>query len=236
MHTDVHTLASGASANAYQELKSQLLLGRIPIGIRLREERLAERLGCSRTPVREAVLRLSAERFLERHPQGGYCVAAPRVHTMRELYEVRRALELFAVHRGCDAEGGHDRDVLARLQDEWDELDARTESLDGEFVLIDESFHIMLAEAAGNQHLADELHRINEHIRPVRTHDFVSTDRIAATIDQHREILAGVLARDATRAATLLDRHIRESQAEVEVRVASAIDRMLESREDELPW
>jgi DNA-binding GntR family transcriptional regulator len=56
---------------AYQQLKTLVLLGEVPIGARLREEKLAERLGMSRTPVREALLRLHAEHFLDRHPEGG---------------------------------------------------------------------------------------------------------------------------------------------------------------------
>jgi DNA-binding GntR family transcriptional regulator len=236
MDTTPHTTLHSASGHAYQELKSWLLLGKVPIGIRLREERLAERLGCSRTPVREAVLRLSAERFLERHPQGGYCVAPPRVHVMRELYEVRRALELFAMQRGCESAAGHDPAIVARLQDEWGALEPDADCLDGEFVLVDEAFHLGLAEAAGNRHLAEELNRINERIRPVRTHDFVVPERIAITIEQHRAVLAQVVARNAGRAVTLLDDHIKESQAEVEGCVARALDRMLDSREEEATW
>jgi DNA-binding GntR family transcriptional regulator len=235
-HTAVHTPPNGTSAAVYQELKSRILLAQVPIGIQLREERLAERLGCSRTPVREALLRLGAERFLERHPQGGYCVAVPRVTTMRELYEIRRALELFALRRGSETDLGHDRELLECLTDEWLALDDAEIDPNGEFVLVDEAFHATLAEAAGNIRLAEELRRVNERIRPIRSHDFVSAERIGVTIEQHLAIVHALLAGDDQRAAGLLDAHILESQREVEGRVAAALERLLDYDEERPEW
>ena len=82
---------------AYRALKSWILSGQIPLGMRFAEERIADRLSVSRTPVREALLRLHAEGFLERHRDGGFRIDHPTGRTVRELYDVRRALELFAV-------------------------------------------------------------------------------------------------------------------------------------------
>src|ERR1700733_2288730 len=84
---------------AYREIKSLILIGEIPLGVQLGEQRIAERLSVSRTPVREALLRLYAERFVERHPDGGYRVNHPTGRSMRELYELRKALELYSVRK-----------------------------------------------------------------------------------------------------------------------------------------
>ncbi len=233
--TGTYTQGYTASALAYQELKTLLLLGDVPIGVRLREERLAERLGMSRTPVREALLRLHAERFLDRHPEGGFRATNPSAQTMRELYEVRRALEVFAVRRTGSA-GRHDRHALEQLHEEWSVLDADDGVPDAEFVHLDEDFHRRLAEASGNRQLADELRSVNERIRPVRTHDFLTPGRIGSTISQHLAILDAVLARRLARAAGLLDRHISESQSVVEVAVARVLERMLNVGERNASW
>jgi DNA-binding GntR family transcriptional regulator len=236
LSTRPYTALPRASAHAYEELKASILLGRVPMGVRLREERLARRFGVSRTPAREALLRLHAERFLDRHPEGGYRVATPSVRTMSELYEVRRALELFAVRRGCA--GGHDAATLDGLRVEWSSLasDVEAEAAGAGFVLVDEAFHGTLADAAGNRRLTDELRRVNELIRPVRSHDFVTPGRVATTIRQHLEILDAVFAGDGDGAAERLDSHIRESQAVVELAVGRALERMLRDEEGELPW
>ncbi|HVX20011.1 MAG TPA: GntR family transcriptional regulator [Acidimicrobiales bacterium] len=223
VYTPVHT----ASAVAYQELKSWILMGEVPVGVRLREERIADRIGVSRTPVREAMLRLHAERFLERHVEGGYRVAVLSSTVVSELYEVRRALELFALNRATDSGAAYDRDLLEQLRRDWTSVDADVDIPDPEFVLLDEEFHGTLAEAAGNHELADELRRVNERIRPVRSHDFVTPGRIAATIDEHLDILSAVLDGLEGKASLLLDRHIRESQAIAQQASSLALERML---------
>ena len=233
--TSLYTASYTASALAYQELKTLILLGEVPIGARLREEKLAERLGMSRTPVREALLRLHAEHFLDRHAEGGYRAASPSAQTMRELYEVRRALELFALHRARDS-GGHDRSALQELREEWAEIDCDSRALDAEFVHLDEDFHRRLAESAGNRQLAEELRSVNERIRPVRTHDFITPGRIARTVEQHIEILDAVMHRRISVASSLLERHIGESQSVVEVAVAHVLERMLSIGERDSSW
>lgn len=226
-HAEAYTRPHTASTLAYQELKSWILMGEVPVGIRLREERIAERIGVSRTPVREAMLRLSAERFLERHVEGGFRVATPSSRMISELYEVRRALELFALRRCEDSGAAYDQAVLGRLHADWSSIDTDVDLPDPEFVLLDEEFHGDLAEAAGNHELAGELRRVNERIRPVRSHDFVTPGRISTTIQEHLAILAAVADRLEGKAALLLDRHIRESQEVVEKASLQALERML---------
>ncbi|HEY3941721.1 MAG TPA: GntR family transcriptional regulator [Acidimicrobiales bacterium] len=226
-HAATYTTPHTASSLAYQELKSWILLGEVPVGVRLREERIAERIGVSRTPVREAMLRLHAERFLERHVEGGYRVATPSSTVISELYEVRRALELFALGRCADGHATYDRPMLEALHHDWSSIDADVDLPDPEFVLLDEEFHGSLAEAAGNHELAEELRRVNERIRPVRSHDFVTPGRIATTIEEHLGILGAVMDGLEGKASMLLDRHIRVSQEVVERASSLALERML---------
>jgi DNA-binding GntR family transcriptional regulator len=233
--TDLYTDTNTASSTAYQALKTLILLGDVPIGARLREERLAERLNVSRTPVRESLLRLHAEHFLERHPEGGFRVRNPSVQTMRELYEVRRALELYALRR-TETDQARDHDSLVELKEDWLALDGGETEMDAEFVLLDEDFHRRLAASAGNAQLAEQLQKINERIRPVRSHDFVTMGRIDTTIEEHLAILNAVLKKSTEKAATLLDRHIGESQRVVEQAVAKVLERMLSVGERDNSW
>jgi DNA-binding GntR family transcriptional regulator len=229
------TAARSSSDVAYRALKSWILAGEIPLGLRFAEERIAERLSVSRTPVREALLRLSAEHFLERHPEGGFRVNHPTGRSIRELYDVRRALELFAVRRLVEAPGPGAVGQLEELRVEWLALSPERPDVDPDFVLLDEDFHRRLAEAAGNEEIVNELRRIGERIRPVRTQDFTTPGRIDATITQHLAVLDAVL--DARpEAAELLDRHILESQRSVEAIVGTVLERMLGAGEGRLPW
>jgi DNA-binding GntR family transcriptional regulator len=225
MYAELNTVSLSSSDAAYREIKSWILAGAIALGTRLGEERIAERLSVSRTPVREALLRLFAERFLERHPEGGFRIKHPTARSTRELYGVRRALESYAIRDAIDNVQQHDeRKRLEELRAEWNAIDAP--ETDPDFVLLDEDFHCRLAEAGGNTELVEALRRVGERIRPVRTHDFVMPGRIDATIAQHLRILDAVLAGDDD-APERLERHILESQRIVEAAVGIALERML---------
>lgn len=214
------------SQQAYAAIKERLLLGGFPLTQRLAEEALAAELRVSRTPVHEALSRLHAERLVDRHPQGGFFPATPALPEARELYEVRLALEADAIARPRRTGEAHDRDALLGLRDDWAALDPPDDGADPDFVLLDEDFHVRLAAAAGNHALADVLAQVNERIRPVRTHDFLTRGRIELTIEQHLGIVGALLADDPGHAGKLLDAHIGESMAVVEQRVAAAFARM----------
>lgn len=231
----MYTEDASAGSVAYHKLKGLLLLGEVPIGLRLREERLADRLGMSRTPVREALLRLHAEGFLDRHPEGGFKAICPSAQIMHELYDVRRALELFALSHPPLGER-HDAAIISELREDWMAIALDEDSINAEFVHLDEDFHQRLATAAGNIQLAGELRRINERIRLVRSQDFIAPGRIVATIRQHLAILEAVCSDDLGRAAMLLDVHISESQDVVEAASARVLERMLSVGERDSSW
>lgn len=208
-------------------LKERLLTGEFPLTQRLAEESLAAELGVSRTPVHEALTRLHAERLVDRHPQGGFFPCAPDLAEVRDLYEVRRALEMEAVNRPTHSGEPHDREELLALRDDWQVLEPPADDgSDPEFVLLDEEFHVRLAHAAGNHALAEMLMQVNERIRPVRTQDFLTAERIMLTIEQHLGVIGALLADDVKLAHRLLTSHIGESMAVVEQRVAVAFARM----------
>lgn len=222
LYTGVPTATRGATA--YDAIKRSLLGGAYPLGRRLAEERLAREVGVSRTPVREALARLHAEGLVDRLEEGGYAPTAPDLHEIVELYEVRAALEHRALSR---RDPGHDVDALAALRDDWRELATEPPDPDPSFVLIDEDFHVRLAAAAGNRSLVALLTGVNDRIRTVRMHDFLSSARVEATIDQHLSIVEAALAGDHETARSCLADHLAESATIVQRRAAEAIARMV---------
>jgi DNA-binding GntR family transcriptional regulator len=231
-YTQSHT----ATRRAYEALKGMILSGDVPVGHRLREERIAARVGVSRTPVRDAMHQLSGEGFLERRRDGGVYVVTPSVVVLKELYDVRRALELstprLALLRGLE----YERADLVKLRNDWLAINADEDTLDAEFVLLDEDFHTRLALAGGNRTLVDELSKISQRIRPIRSHDFITPGRIAATVEEHVGIVEAVLAGEYEHASDCLERHIIESQAIVELAVSKAVERMLTIAQNDPSW
>lgn len=215
----------------YEELRALLLRGDLPAGRRLVEQQLAALFDTSRTPVREALRRLEGDGHLVRDPAGGMHPAAPSVRSMRELYDVRVALEDIAVRR---AALGGDRGVLEAVLCDWRALAAEERSSTGmlhgpEFVHADESFHERIAQASGNGEVVRLLRELNGRIRVVRIHDFTSRDRIAATIAEHLEIVEAVLGGDADASAAFMRAHVQRSALVVRERVGEALSRMFEA-------
>lgn len=228
MYTAPHAARALRSDLAYEELKRQLLAGDFALNGRLGEERLAVSLGVSRTPIREALLRLHAEGLVRRGADGGYEPIAPDVRSIRNLYEVRAGLELQALRRPERFGTSHDRAMVEELRDDWRSFREETvEEADPSFVLLDETFHVTLAEASGNPVVADLLRQVNERIRIVRSQDFMAVSRIYQTIDEHIAIADAVLAGDIDSACARFVAHLDRSVSVVEDRVNRAVARML---------
>lgn len=207
-------------------LRRMVLTGIFPTRWRLREEALADILGVSRTPVREALVRLHVDRLVVRSPGGGYYVAELDLERLRDLYELRITLELRGLTRSLEGFGDLDVAVLEPLRDQWRGLRADLPAPDAMFVEVDESFHVALSRATGNHVLTQMLETVNDRIRPVRMHDFLTEDRIEATVSEHLGIVAALLDRDVPRALDRMRAHVGESMSVVEGRAAAAITTM----------
>jgi DNA-binding GntR family transcriptional regulator len=189
------------------------------------EEALAAEFGVSRTPVRDALRRLEQEGFLE-DTEGwtGYRVRKPDLPRIEELYEVRLSLEQTAVRRLAAAPAGPEIDELLKV---WQQPKGSSIAPDPDMVHADEAFHETLARLAGNRTLSTMLCSIDEHIRVIRTNDFLTPKRISQTYRQHRGILLAVRKGDPDLAVERLSLHIRESQSFVAEAATRALTRML---------
>lgn len=216
---------------AYTQIRKMVMLGEFPAGHRLAEEQIADQLKVSRTPVREALVRLHADRVLTRFSDGGFYVAELDLFDLRDLYELRLTLELRGITRADEAGVEHDREMLAGLREEWLVIQQSPPEPDGSFIELDEDFHLTLARSSGNLAIVEMLETINTRIRPVRTYDFLTADRIESSTAEHLGILDALLQRHFTVAADRLRDHIGASLDIVETRAADAMrQRALNSR------
>jgi DNA-binding GntR family transcriptional regulator len=211
---------------AYAELKERLLLGGFPPGVRLVEKNLATALRVSRTPVREALLQLTAEGLVQCHPRDGFWPHVPNLDRIRDLHETRLALEFRALERPATPDGQHDRARLEGLRTEWRALEDRLPPPDTDFVIRDEAFHVGLAESAGNRVLAAFLRMVQERMRLVRLYDNLTPERVEATVRQHVRIADALLDGDVAVAREELTDHLVEPADLFVERAARALARM----------
>ena len=197
----------------HEALKQEILHFRLLPGDRFSETEVAQRMGVSRTPVREALFRLQREGYVEVLYRSGWRVRPFNFEYFEDLYDVRTTLETAAVKRLCDME--QPPQGLDELKDIWlvpeDERLADPEQLSK----LDEQFHLQLVQSAGSEEMARIHASISERIRIIRRLDFTKPPRIDATYDEHGKILASVLQKRADPAQIMLKAHIDESRAEV---------------------
>ena len=210
------------SDRVHHELKRRLTLWEYLPGTRMGEEALAAEFGVSRTPVRDALRRLAQEGFLE--DTEGWTGYRPDLPRIEELYEVRLSLEQTAVRRLAAAPADPEIDELLKV---WQQPKGSNLAPDPDMVHADEAFHETLARLAGNKTLHTMLCSIDEHIRVIRTNDFLTPKRISQTYRQHRGILLAVRKGNPELAVERLSAHIKESQANVEGAAARALTRIL---------
>ena len=230
MSADGSTEPSGEGRSlrdvVYHRLRDDILNGRVSPRERLTEPKLGKTFEVSRTPVREALSRLLSDGLVER-TDFGYAVVVPSLEDLRNLYELRITLELRGIARAIEnPEVRHDQDLLRSELDVWEPMRDAPPEPDPSFVILDERFHQVLSRASGNTQLTGALVTVNHKIRAVRMHDFVESERITATIDEHLGILRLVLARELPEALTALHKHVGESLEVVMQRATTAMTRM----------
>ncbi|MBE7942646.1 MULTISPECIES: GntR family transcriptional regulator [Ramlibacter] len=199
----------------HARLKEDIADFRLVPGDRFSENGLCERLGVSRTPVRQALARLAQEGWVEVQSRSGWRVRPFDFARFEQLYELRLVLESAALQRLCEARPGAQDALLARLEARWGPSGDGPSSDGPQVAAWDEDFHGALVAAAGNAEMARMHGEIMERIRIVRRLDFTQPARIAATYAEHARILGAVRARRPDEALALLRGHISASQAEV---------------------
>jgi DNA-binding GntR family transcriptional regulator len=197
---------------AYDRIKAQIFDFILPPGGRFSENEIAARLGASRTPVREALYRLSREGFLEVYAKSGWRVLPLDFDRFEQLYDVRVILELAAARKLCESAATPDLD---RLRQAWLVAPRARQREPHAIAAMDEAFHAALVAAAGNAELARYHAEITERIRIVRRLDFTQAERIDRTYDEHAAILRALLMRKTQQATLLLRAHIEASKLEV---------------------
>jgi len=221
----VRRVHSGKLRNqAYSYIQQKILSGELPVGQQVSEASLAREIGISRTPVREAIQQLGREGLVEQVPRLGTIVKALDRRDIVELYELREALEPFAVGHAAQRIRPAELERCSRLCDEIHILneearEAGVERLTGaklrRFLAADMGFHMMLVRAAGNERIQKIIADSRVLIRIFNTHRQEHDRRILNETEQfHSQILSAVREQDSERARSIMGEHIAASKRE----------------------
>ena len=204
----LHTSSSQTAADA---ISRAIIEGRLEPGARLKEGELAATLGISRTPIREALLLLTARGLVEMSPNRGARVRSYEPGHLDDLYELRALLE---GHVARLAAGRALRDEQRALDESCSRFDALVEAGDDFPGLVEENgrFHGTLVSAARDPRLADMLQTVVEVPLLYRAFTWYSPEQLRQSGHFHRSIARAVRAGDGERAERIMKEHILDAR------------------------
>ena len=204
-------MSEGRVGDLYADLKEMAVNFGIRPGERINEVALAKELNASRTPLREALNRLLAERLIDFQPGRGFFCRELDPNSIFELYELRTILETSAVRLACERASDDDIAVL-RDGPFADGLNYAGRTV-REVTTLDETFHLAIARLSGNSELVRQLKHINERTRFIRWVDMAA--RVKKTKGEHKAIMTALAERDAGQAAATMRAHITKRMDQI---------------------
>ena len=179
-------------------------------GERLMEIQIAEEMGVSRTPVREAIRKLELEGFVVMIPRRGTYVANISIKDINEVYEIRSALDILAgglaAERINDDEIEEMRELLLISEKHIEENNL------AKIVETDSKFHDVLYTASRNERLVSIISNLREQITSIRGQSMNYPGRLVDTLDEHKEIVESIAARDIDRAQEAVRVHLENAE------------------------
>ena len=190
----------------FNTLRQAILTGELKPGERLMEIHLANRLGVSRTPIREAIRKLELEGLVTMIPRRGAEVAQITEKSLKDVLEVRRALDALSVELACDRITPEE---LNTLSEACDAFEAAAETHDPKkIVQADVALHDIIVQATNNRRLIQLVNNLSEQMYRYRFEYIKDTSRHETLVEEHRIIYQSIVKKDKKTASDAAKTHI----------------------------
>ncbi|MGI6678136.1 MAG: GntR family transcriptional regulator [Dehalobacterium sp.] len=194
----------------FETIREAIISGYFRPGERLMEVQLAEEMGVSRTPVREAIRKLELEGFLEIVPRKGAYVAGISLKDISDVFEIRASMESLAAglaaQRITEDELNSLKEMLASFEASADHSDLK------DIVHTDSDFHDIIYKASRNERLIPIINNLREQIQRYRATSLASPGRIKITVEEHRKMVQAISERNVDLAQNLASAHIKNAR------------------------
>ena len=197
----------------FNTLRQGILKGELEPGERLMEIQLAERLGVSRTPIREAIRKLELEGLVLMIPRKGAEVAKISARSLRDVLEVRRALEELAIELACQRMSEEEVGNLQKAQEDFKNAIAEGDAM--KIAETDEHYHDVIYEGTQNAKLIQMLNNLREQMYRYRLEYIKDEDKRKILVLEHEKILKTVRERKVAEAKEAVREHIDNQEITV---------------------
>ncbi|MDD3364429.1 MAG: GntR family transcriptional regulator [Syntrophomonas sp.] len=191
-------------------IRSAIMSGILQPRERLMEIQMAEELGVSRTPIREALRKLELEGFIVMVPRKGAYVADLSFKDIADVFEIRAALEGLAAGLAAERITEEELEDLERLLVE--KREAITQNDIGKLVEVDTKFHELMYKASRNERLSSIISNLREQIQRFRLTSLSFPGRMKDSLDEHKKIVEAIQSRDSQIARHVAQEHIENAE------------------------
>lgn len=205
--------------HVYNDVVQLILSGRFAPGARLDEQLIADELGVSRTPLREAIAKLVKDGLVEHRPYRGNFVRSFTVKQAHDLYEVRKGLESMAVRLATPRLDAASIDRLHAILADIDDALKRGDLMD--YAWADQRFHDSIAEFSANDTLIDLLSQLRGQVQLIRMMANRDPSVVEITAMERPGIVHAMVAGDANQASHLMEEHIELVQHSIAARLGA---------------
>ena len=197
----------------FNTLRQAILTGELKPGERLMEIHLANKLGVSRTPIREAIRKLELEGLVIMIPRRGAEVAQITEKSLTDVLEVRRALDALCVELACDRISEAE---LEQLKEACNRFEEATETKNAKVIAqADVALHDIIVAATGNARLVQLVNNLAEQMYRYRFEYIKDESRHAKLVEEHRTIYESIVKKDKKTAAEAAKTHIDNQEASI---------------------
>lgn len=194
----------------FESLREAIIGGQLRPGERMMEIQLAEEMGVSRTPVREAIRKLELEGLVVMIPRKGAYVAGLSLKDITDVFEIRRAVEGLAAELAAERITDDELETLERylviIAEQIEEGDLN------KVVETDTKFHTLLYQASRNNRLTQIINNLREQIQRFRTTSLAYPGRMKNALEEHRRIVEAISSRDGEQARRIAQEHIENAE------------------------
>ena len=201
----------------FNTLRQAILTGELKPGERLMEIHLANRLGVSRTPIREAIRKLELEGLVTMIPRRGAEVAQITEKSMKDVLEVRRTLDALSAELACERISAEEEEALKKA---CLNFEAAVKTKDTKAIAkADVAIHDIIAAATGNQRLIQLINNLAEQMYRYRFEYIKDASQHERIIEEHRIIYESIVKKDKEAAAEMAKTHIDNQEKAVIARI-----------------
>lgn len=194
----------------FNTLRQAIIKGELKPGEKLLEVKLADQLGVSRTPIREAVRKLELEGLVTMTPRRGVTVSGITKKHLNDVLEIRLALEVLAVELACERMTDEQLKAMKEYQKQFKEQKDSTDAC--ALSDIDEKFHQQIYDATNNPRLVQMLANLREQMYRYRLVYMKEMDKRSKLITEHNRIIKAIETHDAQLGRTAISEHIKSQE------------------------